>query len=151
MTTINQTSSGGIVYKTDINKPGVNNYLWLIGKHSAHKGWVFLKGLVGDKDDHESMEVAAIREVKEEGGITAKIVNPTPVKVEYAYRQDNDMIHKTVYYYLMDYVSGDPKDHDWEMEEVKFVTKEELLTTLSYPSDIQAFNQIWKLLNQLGK
>lgn len=132
-----EISAGGIVFKKN---------LWLICQHSAHKGWVFPKGLVGDKDIGEKMETAALREVKEEGGIEAKIVNPNPVRVEYIYRLKEFLIKKTVYYFLMEYVSGDPKDHDWEMSEAKFITVEEMRKTLTYKSDKEAFEKTIKLM-----
>jgi len=137
MKTIYQTSAGGIVFKGD---------LWLIGQHSQHKGWVFLKGLVGDKDTNESMETAALREVEEEGGIKTKIINDQPVKVQYSYRWQGTLIKKTVYYFLMEYISGDPKNHDWEMNEVKFVDADVVKKTLTYPSDKEAFVKILQRL-----
>lgn len=133
MKVVNQTSAGGIVYK---------NSKWLISQHSQHKGWVFPKGLVGDEDKNETMEAAALREVEEEGGIKAKIVNDKPVKTQYAYQWEGKLIKKTVYYFLMEYISGDPKDHDWEMSEAKFATEEEVKKTLTYQSDIKAFEEI---------
>jgi len=141
MQTIYQTSAGGIVFK----KEGQNIY-WLICQHSQHKGWVFPKGLVGDTEKNEKMEAAALREVEEEGGIKAKIINPQPLKTGYKYQFEGKLIDKTVYYFLMKYVSGDPKNHDWEMSEAKFVTEEEIKNTLTYPSEKKAFEEILKIL-----
>jgi 8-oxo-dGTP pyrophosphatase MutT (NUDIX family) len=142
-----ETSAGGIVFKRIENcKLKIVNYLWLISQHSQHKGWVFPKGLVGDKDLTESMKTAAIREVGEEGGIKAKIINNQPVKVQYSYHWNNILVKKTVYYFLMEYISGDPKDHDWEMMDAKFVTEDEVKKTLTYESDKQAFEKILKSL-----
>ena len=42
----------------------------------------------------------------------------------------------------MEYISGDPKNHDWEMMDAKFVDEEEVKKTLTYPSDIQAFAKV---------
>ncbi len=137
MKIINQTSAGGIVYKKENNQT-----LWLVTQHSQHKGWVFPKGLVGDKDSGESMEAAALREVKEEGGIKAIIVNKKPIETHYQYRWTGDSIKKTVFYFLMEYVSGDPKDHDWEMMDAKFVSEDEVRKTLDYKSDKEAFEKI---------
>lgn len=146
MKVINQISSGGIVFKRIKNEESrMKNYLWLIGQHSQHKGWVFLKGLVGDKDSTESMETAALREVEEEGGVKAKIVNKNPIKTFYQYQFQGNLIKKTVYYYLMEYLSGDPATHDWEMSQVKFVTASEIKKTLTYESDKQAFEEILAL------
>ena len=145
MKIIHQTSAGGIVYKRIENcKLKIENLLWLICQHSEHKGWVFPKGLVGDNNKNESMEKAALREVEEEGGIKAKIVNKKPIKIEYEYQWLGTLIKKTVYYFLMEYVSGDPKNHDWEMSEAKFVDADQVKKTLTYPSDSQAFEKILK-------
>ena len=73
MKVIKEISAGGIVYKK------ISNYQWLICQHSQHKGWVFPKGLVGDKDRNESMDQAALREVEEEGGVRAKIISNKPI------------------------------------------------------------------------
>lgn len=137
MKTIHQTSAGGIVFKND---------LWLICQHSQHHGWVFPKGFVGDKNKNESNETAALREVEEEGGVKAKTINKKPIKTEYEYQWQGTLIKKTVFYFLMEYVSGDPNNHDWEMSEAKFVTADEVKKTLTYPSDSQAFEEILKII-----
>lgn len=137
----NETSAGGIVYKKNDGP-----LLWLMTQHSQHKGWVFPKGLIGDTDINEKMEEAALREVEEEGGVKARIINPHPVKVSYSYEWNDMQIDKTVYYYLMEYISGDPKNHDWEMMDAKFATEETIMKTLSYPSDIQAFEEILEMM-----
>lgn len=138
-----ETSAGGIVYK----KTG-NNILWLITQHSQHKGWGFPKGLVGDKVVNEPMEQAALREVEEEGGVKAKIINNNSVKVGYKYRFEDYLVAKTVYYFLMEYLSGDPKNHDWEMMDAKFAGEEEVKKTLTYKSDKEAFEKILTLLHR---
>jgi 8-oxo-dGTP pyrophosphatase MutT (NUDIX family) len=137
MKTVNQIAAGGVVYK----KFG-SQTLWLITQHSQHKGWVFPKGLVGDVNATESMETAALREVKEEGGVAARIADPSPVETHYQYKWENELIKKTVFYYLMEYLSGEPEDHDWEMMDAKFVTADEVKNTLTYPSDKEAFEKI---------
>lgn len=138
MKIIYQRSAGGMVYKKN---------LWLICQHSQHKGWVFPKGLVGDKDSAESIEEAALREVREEGGVKAKIVNKKPIIARYQYKWKGNLIKKTVYYFLMEYLSGDPKDHDWEVSEAKFLPQSAVKKTLSYLSDKKAFQ---KALDFLG-
>jgi len=150
MKTINQTSAGGIVYKELItNHQSLVTRLWLICQHSQHRGWVFPKGFVGDKNKNESNETAALREVEEEGGVKAKIITNlpiSPIKTNYEYEWKNILIKKTVYYFLMEYISGDPKNHDWEMMDAKFVSEEEVKNTLTYDSDKQAFEKILRVL-----
>jgi 8-oxo-dGTP pyrophosphatase MutT (NUDIX family) len=143
MKIINQTSAGGIVFKEVKNeKSKMKNLSWLICQHSQHHGWVFPKGLVGDKDSTESMETAAQREVEEEGGVKAKIINKESIITNYEYKYEGNLIKKTVYYYLMEYISGDPKNHDFEMSVVKFVDADEVKKILTYPSDKEAFVKI---------
>lgn len=138
-----EISAGGIVYK----KEGEKIY-WLICQHSAHHGWVFPKGLVGDLKKEEKMEEAALRETEEEGGVKAKIIKKLSKPVSYFYRFENQLIKKTVYYFLMEYVSGDPKNHDWEMKEAIFLTEEEVKKRLTYQSDKQAFEEALKIFKQ---
>lgn len=141
MKIINQTSAGGIVYKK-IN----DQYLWLICQHSQHKGWVFPKGLVGDINPNENKIETTLREVEEEGGVKAKIIYKKPIIVNYHYKWQENLIKKTVYYFLMEYVSGDPKNHDWEMMDAKFLSEEEVKKTLTYKSEKLAFEKILNVL-----
>jgi len=136
MKTIFQTSAGGIVFKK------IQKRFWLICRHSKHKGWVFPKGLVGDENSTESNETAALREVEEEGGVKAKIISNKPIITNYQYVWKRNLIKKTVYYFLMEYISGDPKNHDWEISEAKFVTADIVKKILTYPSDKEAFAKI---------
>lgn len=147
MKTKNETSAGGIVFRKTDKKT-----LWLITQHSLHKGWGFPKGLVGDKETGESMEEAALREVGEEGGVKAVIVDHGPAETSYSYRWKGSphakgetveyLVHKKVYYFLMEYVSGDPKNHDWEMMDARFAPEEEVKKTLTYPADVKAFEEL---------
>lgn len=141
-----EVSAGGIVFRKvsglESKVQSSESIEWLVCQHSQHKGWVFPKGLIGDTKINEKMEDAALREVEEEGGVKAKIINSVPVEVSYSYMWDNIQVDKTVFYYLMEYLSGDPKNHDWEMMDAKFMSKEDVMNILSYPSDKQAFNTI---------
>lgn len=151
-----EISAGGIVFKTrePVNSLTRNNLIWLICQHSQHKGWGFPKGLIGDTIQGEKMEETALREVEEEGGVKAKIINQKPVIVNYQYQWNKSphggqngekiLVNKTVYYFLMEYVSGDPKDHDWEVSETKFVTEEKVKKILTFKSDKEAFEKILK-------
>ncbi len=137
MKVVKQVSAGGIVFKGN---------LWLICQHSQHKGWVFPKGFVGDVNKNETNETAALREVEEEGGVKAKINDPEPIITKYEYQFEGVLYKKTVYYFLMEYISGNPKNHDWEMSDAKFVDADEVKKTLTYPSDKEAFIKILQRL-----
>lgn len=126
-------SAGGVVYKND------GETFILLGQHSGHHGWVFPKGLIGDHIEKESKEETAVREVQEETGIVAAIEKPlTPVTYWYAF--ENQKIKKTVYYFVMHYVSGDTTNHDWEMENVEWLAMDKVEERLTYPSD----KKVWR-------
>lgn len=136
-----EISAGGIVFK----KNG-ENIEWLLIQNSSHKGWGFPKGHVGDKVRNEPIDVAALREVREEGGIETHIVNKEPIVINYKYRYQNYLIDKTVYYFLMEYQAGSVHEHDWEISEAKFTTAEEVLKTVTYHNDKEAFEKALLLI-----
>lgn len=108
-----ETSAGGVVYRANNGK-----YEVLISKHSGYHKWVLPKGLV---EAGESLEQTAVREVEEEVGVKAKIIESLGDPEEYVYVLNGERIFKQVYYYLMEYVGGSEAEHDFEMEEVKWV------------------------------
>ena len=121
--------------------------LWLVTQRSRNKGWGFPKGLIGDIVENEAKEDAALREVQEEGGVTTHIVNDEPVKVTYTYKDHNGvLVDKTVFYFLMEYESGNPDDHDWEVSEAKFMPEKEVQEILTYKADKEAFEKMRTLL-----
>src|SRR5258708_9304779 len=101
-------SAGGVVFKKENDK-----VLVLVARHSGHHGWVFPKGWI---EKGESKETTALREVREETGITGKIIQPLK-EVTFFYQMSGEKIKKTVSYFVMEYLSGDTKDHDCEIEE----------------------------------
>ena len=111
----------------------------LVCQHSQHHGWVFPKGFIGDKIAGESKEATALRETKEETGITGKILEPLPA-ITYWYHMEGEKHKKTVYYYIMSFVEGDTNDHDWEMEAVEWLPIEKVEQRLTFPSD----KDVWK-------
>ncbi len=127
-------SAGGIVF----NKGKV-----LLTKHSQNKHWSFPKGLT----DGQTLEEAALREVKEEGGVEAEIVGKVGYN-KYVYILNGEKVFKVVTYFLMKYLSGDPKDHDWEVEESGWFTPEDALKQLTFSQDKQLLK---KALEIYGK
>ena len=143
-------SAGGIVLRQaqDFGMPqfSKNRFEVLLCQHSQHHGWVFPKGLIGDHIEKESKEETALREVKEETGIVAKIIKPlTPIS--YWYNLKGEKIKKTVYYFVMEYISGSTKNHDFEMENVEWLPIDEVENRLTYGSDRKVWQQAKKLIS----
>ena len=70
-------------------------------QHSKHKGWDFPKG---HREIYESEEQTALREVEEETGVKAEIIERVG-ETRYFYYEEGERVLKTVAFYLMKYVS----------------------------------------------
>lgn len=116
-------SAGGIVFN--------NLGQVLLTKHSQNKHWSFPKGLI---DPGQTSQQAAVREVREEGGVEAEIIDKVGYS-KYVYSFKGEKIFKVVTYFLMKYISGDHKDHDFEVEESGWYTPEDALKQLSFSQD----------------
>lgn len=135
-------SAGGIVFKKQGNKTQV-----LVCQHSQHHGWVFPKGLIGDHVRNEGKDETALREVQEETGVIGKILQEFE-PVTYWYVFEKEKIKKTVYYFLMEYVTGDIEEHDDEMEDVEWLDIDEVENRLTYKSDKQVWEKAKKLMTE---
>ena len=138
-------SAGGVVFRKE---QGVIEVL--ISQHSYHHGWVFPKGIIGDKDhlrDEDKLDTA-VREVEEETGAKGKIVKElTPVTFWYQF--EGEKRKKTVYYFIMEYVGGDITQHDHEMEDVIWLPLDQVLDKLTYKSDKNVFKEARPIIERL--
>lgn len=84
-----EISSGGVVI--------FGNTILLLKKFNGD--WVLPKGRI---EKNETVKDAALREVLEESGVKAEILKYIG-KANYKYKnlQENEMVHKTVHWYLM--------------------------------------------------
>ena len=133
-------SAGGVVYKKEKGKVYI-----LIAQHSYHKGWVFPKGLIGDHKKNENKEETAVREVFEETGARAKIIKPLK-PITFWYVWEGEKRKKTVYYFLMEYKSGDITKHDLEMERVEWLDSESVIGRLTYKNEKKVFEEALTLI-----
>jgi len=131
-------SAGGAVFKKLRMDNGEWIINWLVAKHSGYKKWVLPKGLI---DPGEKSEQTAVREVKEETGVAAKIIAKIQPAEKYIYTFNGEKIFKVVEYYLMEYVAGNIADHDWEMEEVEWLPFEEAKKRLDFSGQKKALEQ----------
>ena len=88
----------------------------------------------GHPDGDETPEQAAAREVREEAGVEAELVEKLG-DVRYWYRRGGRRVSKLVTFFLFDYRSGDPADHDSEIEEARWMPIQKAINALSYAGE----------------
>jgi 8-oxo-dGTP pyrophosphatase MutT (NUDIX family) len=88
----------------------------------------------GHPDEGESMREAATREVREETGLQAELIEKLG-DVEYWYQRKGRRILKKVTFYLFEFRSGSLEDHDEEIEEARWMPLDEALHELSFKGE----------------
>lgn len=142
--TVEQISAGGAAFR----RSGDELEVAVVAVNPSGR-WQLPKGIV---DDGETPEQAAVREVREEAGVEAEIVELVE-KVEYWYFGTNKgervRFHKFVYFYLMKYVAGDVADHDHEVVEARWVKIDEAIKMLAFKSEKETIEKAKDLIAKL--
>ena len=122
-------SAGGLVHKGN---------LWLIRRptpnpeYRGNLGWSFPKGW---KDEGEKLEEAALREVREEGGVVARMMGKlTTLKIFFT-DKDGQRVMKFITYFVMEYAADALEGFGWETAETKWVSLEEAKELLVYKNE----------------
>ncbi len=103
----------------------------------------------GTPDPGESLEETALREVQEETGVEARVVDDLG-HIEYWFSRPQDGVryHKRVYHYLMEPMGGDPSLHDHEFDWVAWMPLDEALGALSYRNEVDVVERARERLRQ---
>lgn len=137
-----QTSAGGVAFRRIEGRTEVA----LISVGSTRR-WQLPKGMV---DPGEQLEQTALREVHEEAGIETQLLAPIET-IDYWYTsakgEKRTSRHKFVHYYLLRYLSGDPHDHDDEVNEACWVEIGQAYKQLTFDNEK---NVVMKAMTMLG-
>jgi 8-oxo-dGTP pyrophosphatase MutT (NUDIX family) len=88
----------------------------------------------GHPEDGESAADAALREVREEAGVEARLVEKLG-DVRYWYTRDGRRIAKLVSFFLLEYLGGEVADHDGEVEHARWLALERAAHELTYKGE----------------
>jgi 8-oxo-dGTP pyrophosphatase MutT (NUDIX family) len=88
----------------------------------------------GHPEKGESAAEAALREVREETGVQARLVEKLG-DVRYWYTRGGRRVAKVVSFFLLQYVSGAVEDHDREVEHARWLPLEEAGRQLTYKGE----------------
>ena len=136
-----QVSAGGVVFRRDDDR--VDIVIIAVGGNNR---WQLPKGLV-EKD--EKPEIAAVREAREEGGTDSEVVEHIET-VEYWYagldKGERVRFHKRVHFYLLRYLSGDTSNHDWEVNEARWVPIGDASSQLAFDNERRVVERARELI-----
>jgi len=120
-------SAGGVLVRGD-------EVVTIVPTRRAADGSRVLALPKGHVDPGESTVEAATREVREETGLVGEPVQELG-ESRYWYRREGRTIGKSVAFFLFEFVEGDTKDHDDEVEEVRWMPLQEARSALSHAAE----------------
>jgi 8-oxo-dGTP pyrophosphatase MutT (NUDIX family) len=117
-------SAGGVVVRD-------GDCIVIVPTRRAADGSKVLALPKGHPDGDESAADAALREVREETGVEAVLVD-TLGDIRYWYMRGGRRIAKVVSFFLLEYVAGELEDHDHEVERAEWMPLEKAARRLTY-------------------
>jgi 8-oxo-dGTP pyrophosphatase MutT (NUDIX family) len=137
-----QVSSGGVIFR----KNNTFTEIALIAVKGG-KVWCLPKGAI---DKGESPERTAVREVEEETGLKGKIIEKLG-EITYCYylKEEEVRCRKTVYFFLIEYESGDISEHDWEVDKAAWFPIDKAVEKADYENEREIIKRAREMLLKL--
>lgn len=141
-------SAGGIVLRESScqSQESKKELEILVAQHSGHHGWDFPKGHI---ESGESSQQAAIREVEEETGVKAEIIERVG-DVKYFYFEEGTRVLKTVVYFLMKYVGEGEATTAFETSDMVWLEPDKVSDKLTFKDTKKLWAEAKKKIEKIG-
>jgi 8-oxo-dGTP pyrophosphatase MutT (NUDIX family) len=128
-----EVSAGGLIWR----RRGDGSISVVLVRPAGRSTWVLPKGHL---EEGETVAQAAMREAREESGLTVGAIEPLgEISYVYSSRERSSpaltRIFKHVHFFLMEHTGGDPSAHDSETDEVAWLSFDEALSRATHPSE----------------
>ncbi len=138
--TVDEISAGGLVVDVVSTEPQA----LLISRYDRRGRliWSLPKGHI---ESGENSQQTAIREIQEETGIVAEVLDPLG-EIDFWFMADGRRIHKTVHHFLLVAVGGALSAEDPEVEFVEWVALSAVRDRLAYADERDLLDKAGALL-----
>ena len=146
MRTARTVSAGGLV----LAAPDPAAEVALISRRGAQGAlqWTLPKG---QQEAGETLQETALREVREETGLDARILAPLDtIDYWFVWAPEHTRYHKYVHYFFMLSTGGDLSDHDSEVEEARWFALPEAGRVLSFANERRLLSLVGERLAEVG-
>lgn len=137
-----QISAGGVIYR----KTGSGSIEVALISVKGGKVWGLPKGTA---EKGENLARTAHREVREETGLDGRIIEKIG-HIEYFYSLKDAgpprRVFKIVYFFLMEYISGDVADHDHEVDECRWVSIEDAIELMRFKDEKEILSKARRMI-----
>jgi len=144
--TARAVSAGGVV----LAEPRPDAPVALVAHRSARGSlqWTLPKGA---REEGETVEETALREVREECGLEAELIGPLDtIDYWFVWAPERTRYHKFVHYFLMRSVAGDFAQRDHEMEDAAWFEPAEARRQMSFANERRLLDLIPDVLATQG-
>jgi len=139
--TAQEISAGGVVFRHD--EQGVS-YLLI---RDSYGRWALPKGKI---EKGESTEQAALREIREEVGLSHVVLHEPLPSIRYVYTDPQGVVKfKVVHFFLVELIGNQELRPDTnEIAEARWFSEEEMLATFEYPDTTEVLTRAIELVQQ---